>query len=375
MKRLSLVMIVKDEAGLLQGFLEHHRELAEEVIVVDTGSQDRSRELAQGAGATVICREWKDDFSVARNAGLAAAQGDWILILDADEVVDPGDFPLLRGVMDDGQPRILIQETINYCSEPTHLEWRPVAGRYPGPEQGQVGYFSARRAGLFPNRSDLRFSGRIHESILPAAQQAGLPLEEARVPVHHFGYVRSQEVNSNRQKRYLRLAELKYAEDPRDWSAALELATAYLESGSVRRAVPLLEKLVEGTPGLRPVVRGHFLLGRIRREEGDLASAGNLLKAAVLQDPSFLFGWLELIRCRAVEGRWSDVSELLAGARSACGPDDPLLGKENLRYLIKTGQLRLAAAEARELERQFPHWAEVADLSRRLSHLSNCSGT
>ena len=66
---------------------------------------------------------------------------------------------------------------------------------------------SPRRAGLFPLREDLRFSGRVHETVLPAAQAAGLPVVEEGPPVHHYGYVRSPAVNAERQKRYLRLAE------------------------------------------------------------------------------------------------------------------------------------------------------------------------
>ncbi|MBU8871893.1 MAG: glycosyltransferase [Gemmatimonadales bacterium] len=375
MIRLSLVMIVKNEAELLPGFLSHHEQLAEEIIVVDTGSTDGTGDLARQAGAKVICFDWSDDFAAARNAGLNGAQGDWILILDADEVVDPVDFSGLRGLLEHGVARVMIQETINYCSDPAHLEWRPVVGNYPERELGQTGYFSARRAGLFPNRPDLRFSGRIHESILPAAQAAGLPVEEISAPVHHFGYVQSRGVNSRRKARYLKLAALKYAEAPLDWASVLELATAHLENGSVKQAIELLEDLVEGTPGLRPVVRGHFLLGRIRREEGNLKAASVLLEKAVDQDPSFLFGWLELIRCRAVEDRWSSVAELLDRARSTFGSEDPLLAKENLRLLIKTGQLSLAAAQAGKLESQFPHWKEIVALSQRLSQIADSSGT
>ena len=367
MTSLSLVMMVKNEAELLPGFLKQHRDLATEIIVVDTGSTDGTVGLAQTAGARVLEIEWQEDFSAARNAGIALAGGDWILILDADEMVDSGDFSALHRVIGEGSPRIVLQETINYCPDPAHLEWLPVSGRYPAWENGQVGYFSARRAGLFPNRTDLLFSGRIHESILPAAQRAGIPVVAGEVPVHHFGYVRSQEVNSMRKERYLRLAELKFREDPEDWAAVLELATAYLENGDVTSAIPLLEKVVEGPAGLRPVVRGHFLLGRIRREEADLDTAGTLLTEAVRQDPSFLFGWLELVRCRAVEGRWSEVGQLLLRARAVFGENDPLLAKENLRYLMKTLQLDLAAIQARSLVDQFPHWAEIAALSRRLA--------
>jgi tetratricopeptide (TPR) repeat protein len=371
MNALSLVMIVRNEADVLPEFLAHHSDLAGEIIVVDTGSTDDSVRLARAGGAQVIQQTWADDFSWARNTGLDAARGDWILILDADEMIDRADFQAVRQLVDQSAPQVMVQETINYCADPTHLEWRPVTGRYPTREAGYGGYFAARRAGLFPNRPGLRFSGRIHESILPAAEQAGLPVVDVAVPVHHYGYVRSPEVDAGRKERYLRLAELKHAEDPDDWSALLELATAHLETGSVDEAISLLQQLVVGPAGLRPVVRGLFLLSRIRREEGALEEAGELSRRAVDQDPGFLFGWLELIRCHAVAERWLQVGELLDQAMEGFGPDDPLLTKENLRFLLKTGQLEAAVSEAEKLERQFPHWREIAALSGRLKQVAN----
>lgn len=370
MNPLSLVMIVRNEQDLLAGFLAHHRGLAAEIVVVDTGSTDDSPALACAGGARLIRAEWQDDFAQARNIGLAAANSEWILILDADEFIDPGDFDLVAKLVADAAPRVIIQETINYCSDSSHVEWRPVSGRYPQRESGQRGYFAARRAGLFPNRPDLRFSGRIHESILPAAERAGLPVIESAVGVHHYGYVRSRKVDKDRKERYLRLAEKKWADDPNDWAALLELATAHLETGSVELAIPLLERLATGPAGLRPIVRGLFLLGRIRREQGLLEKAAELSAEAVNQDPGFLFGWLELIRCRAVAGQWLQVGELLDAARERFGAGDPLLNKENLRYLLKSGQWEAAVAQAELLTRQFPHWAEMATLSARLSESS-----
>lgn len=87
-ERISLCMIVKDEEELLPHCLASVQGAVDEMIVVDTGSSDRSPEIARQHGAVVVPFEWCDDFAAARNAGLEQASGDWILFLDADEVLD-----------------------------------------------------------------------------------------------------------------------------------------------------------------------------------------------------------------------------------------------------------------------------------------------
>lgn len=97
---VSLCMIVKDEEVLLPEALESARDLADEIIVYDTGSTDRTREIAKAYGAIVIEGEWRDDFAWARNQTLEFASGAWILWIDADERVR-GDVQALRVRLED----------------------------------------------------------------------------------------------------------------------------------------------------------------------------------------------------------------------------------------------------------------------------------
>ena len=84
---LSVVMIVRDEAAILPRFLAAGRELWDELAVMDTGSVDETVNLLTEAGAKVGHMEWPGNFAVARNAALELATGDWVLVLDADEIV------------------------------------------------------------------------------------------------------------------------------------------------------------------------------------------------------------------------------------------------------------------------------------------------
>ncbi|MFN2372009.1 MAG: glycosyltransferase [Candidatus Krumholzibacteriia bacterium] len=369
MKLLSLVMIARGAAELLPGMLAHHRELADELVVGDTGAGDGTGDAARAAGATVVPIAWNDDFAAARNAAQAAATGRWILLLDADERIGARDFPRLRRVLA-GRDCALVQEARNYMSVRTHVEFQPAVGAYPELEGNYPGYFVSRRIGIFPNRPDIRFSGRVHESVLPAVQAAGLPIHRLDVPVHHFGYVMGDEANRDRSRRYRELARRKLADRPDDPAARLEWATALLEDGRPDEAAAELVRVTAGPAGEAAVVRGHVLLGRLRREAAALDEAAALLEEAVAQDPTSLFAWLELIRTRADQERWADVKGCLAAARRALDPGSLLLDREELRLLIKTGRLVRAAALADRLVAASPHWTELAPLAERLRRMT-----
>ena len=93
---LSLAMIVRDEASDLPRCLDSARGMVDEMVVVDTGSADATRDVAAAAGALVHDVPWRDDFAAARNASLDLCRGRWVLVLDADEVLAPSSAGLLR---------------------------------------------------------------------------------------------------------------------------------------------------------------------------------------------------------------------------------------------------------------------------------------
>ena len=374
MSRLALTMIVCDEENQLPGFLSHHQGLADELIIVDTGSHDKTISVAEAAGAVVISHVWQDDFSAARNAGLAAVTAPWVLFLDADERISQSDFARLRASLTSPPDRVLLQETWNYCEGTTHLEWQPLPGRYAAEEADQTGLFKARRIGLFPNLPPMVFTGRVHESVLPAAEKAELPVVFLDVPVHHYGFVQSDTVNSARHERYRRLLALKLADDPRDPSSQLEWATVLLESGDSIEALEQLEMVGRGPAGLRPVVRGLVLHGRLRREMGELTAARELLSEAIRQDSGFVFGWLERIRVESQGEDWPAAQTLLEQAESLFGAQQPQLLREALLIKIKTRQLPAALIAAEELVRYCPQWQEIRDLSARLRRMIKPTG-
>ena len=97
---VSLTMIVRDEEKNLPSCLESVRGLFDEIVVVDTGSKDRTREIAREFAVRVFDFVWVDDFASARNAALARATGDYAFWLDADDVIDPPEREKLQALLD-----------------------------------------------------------------------------------------------------------------------------------------------------------------------------------------------------------------------------------------------------------------------------------
>ena len=97
--KLSACVIVKNEEKNLPQWLSSMAQLADEMIVVDTGSEDNTKSLAHHAGAKVFDFTWVDDFAAAKNFAIEQATGDWILFLDADEYFAPETMGLVRDVI------------------------------------------------------------------------------------------------------------------------------------------------------------------------------------------------------------------------------------------------------------------------------------
>jgi tetratricopeptide (TPR) repeat protein len=223
---LSLCMIVKDEEAMLGRCLEAAREAVDEIIVVDTGSTDRTVEIAQELGARVLHHEWTGDFAAARNVSFEAATGDWVMYLDADEV--------------------LVAEDAKYLRALTGRTWRDAFYLVEINHTGELGDGSAvthDALRVFRNRPEYRFEGRIHEQIaqhLPAY----LPerLERTPVRVEHFGYLGSVRGAKDKINRNLELLQRQAAEGLDTPFLHFNLGSEYAASGDAPRALEHFER-------------------------------------------------------------------------------------------------------------------------------------
>ncbi len=361
---ISLVLIVRNEAHNIKPLLEELSPLYDEAIVVDTGSRDDTVSLAEAAGATVVHFHWCDDFAAARNHGIAAAGGSWILTIDADERIAAIDFPtLLQAVASDDAKGYFFTQR-NYTDLLSHPEWRSVNGRYPEQEDQMTGFIEAHQIRLFPNLPEFRYHGCIHETVSGPMEK-----EYLDVTIHHYGHLQKGDAAKRRDDLYSRLTREKLRQNPDDADACFQMATRYLEEGRTDLARPLLDKLsAQGEIDHPATIRGNLALGRILQSSGEHEAAIETFEQAVQQKPEWLICWMEAISALSEAGRWAEVARYLDGAKMLF-PEEPLLWRFECRLLVATGEYERAAEKANSLVEEYPHWAgaqRLAELCRQL---------
>lgn len=263
MPTLSVCMIVRNESALLGQCLASVAGLADEVIVVDTGSTDDTIEIARNSGARVYPLPWRQDFAAARNYSLEQATGDFILVLDADERLVPHAAPLIRALMAHG-PNGYELRIMNFLSD---------AGAEDAME-----HFLIR---LFPNRGDLRYQGVIHEQLV---SQTGEPLQRMVCPellILHEGYRAEVVEAQGKQARNKVLLEQAVAAEPGNAFHHFNLAQNQLNGGDPAAAIASFQTCVELAPDdAAYVVPAWVQLIGLTAEHVSPEAAGDLMVAA-----------------------------------------------------------------------------------------------
>jgi glycosyltransferase involved in cell wall biosynthesis len=229
--RVSLTMIVRDEAANLATCLNSVRDLIDDLVVVDTGSTDRTVEIATGFGARIVSFPWRDDFAAARNAGLDAAEGEWVFWLDADECLDPPDREKARRLFAD-----LKAENAAYLMRQLS----------PSDEPGGA-TTAVDQVRLFRRRPDIRWEYRIHEQILLSVRRTRADVRATDIVIAHRGY-HTAAIRDLKLARNTRLLELAHREQPDDLILAFNLAWVYHKTERAADALSLLQRCRAALP-------------------------------------------------------------------------------------------------------------------------------
>lgn len=223
---ISLCMIVRDEAEHLAHCLSSAADAVDEIIVVDTGSGDDTVSVAKRFGAQVISFPWQDDFSLARNAGLDHATGDWILYLDADEVLDASAKETLRTIALHKEFEGFLLQIHNYVG------------------QGDQGATINPVLRMFRNRPEHRFEGRIHEQIATCicSQRPNAAFHITDVKIHHYGYLKEIIKRKDKIGRNLQLLRQTLEEKPDDPFHLYNIGVEYLRISETKQAMEAFRK-------------------------------------------------------------------------------------------------------------------------------------
>lgn len=226
--RLTLCLIAKNEEAMLPGCLASVRGVADEVVVVDTGSADRTPALARAAGAVVLTRPWDDDFSAPRNLAIERATGDWVLVLDADERLAPGAGTAIRQALrgaDFDLGFLRYHNASRADADPAEIA--------SGAARAGAPYSLPRLMRRLP---DLRFRGIIHENVNDWAAAHGNRYRLLAADVVHLGYVRELEGSLAKRDRNLALLRRRMALEPDDVTAYGYVAQELHQRGELDEA-------------------------------------------------------------------------------------------------------------------------------------------
>lgn len=226
---LSVCMIVRNEAHQLEAALRNFRLFADEIVVVDTGSADGTRAVAERYADVVADYPWQDDFSAARNASLARARGRYFLWLDADDRVD------------DENVKKIIQLKSSFDGKRAYMfVLQDIRNGKP--------FVSLLQIRCAPNVPEVRFKGVVHERLDHTLEALGLPLCHTDIVIEHHGYTNACTLKK-KIRRNLRLIE-KMEDDAQgsleDETMHYYRATSYHILGYFEHALKSMEKCLDG---------------------------------------------------------------------------------------------------------------------------------
>ncbi len=266
---LSAALIVRDESRVLEDCLASIEGVVDEIVLVDTGSRDDSPEIAARHGARVIRHDWSGDFARARNVGLDAARGGWILYIDADERLVGAERERVRKMLEGAREvafRMLLRPDSHSTPYREHRLWR--------------------------NDQRIRFVGKIHEKVTPAiaalSRLERRPVGDCDLLLEHVGYEGDQQ---HKHRRNLPLLRAQLEHEPDNLFNRHHLARVLGGLGRDDEALSVLAAAVE--------------LARKRP-----------------RDPLGVMAFTDLVRARRARGE--DVGELLQEARARY-PENKLL--------------------------------------------------
>ncbi len=254
--KLSLSMIVKNEAKNLARCLESVRGLVDEIVVVDTGSTDDTVKIAESYGAKIGHFEWCDDFAAARNASLALCTGDWVLVLDADEAIDKMDHDVIRNVLDESDYPVYNLILRNYFSRSSFSTFDKAAVHNDTEYQEgkEFPYYSdATVMRLFRRSPEIRWEGKVHELFCRFFTARGIQIGHINAVVHHYGKMDEERENA-KKKYYLELAEQDLATRPNDTQTLFNVAIQAYVAGDTARCLYACGKYMELDKRVKPIL-------------------------------------------------------------------------------------------------------------------------
>jgi glycosyltransferase involved in cell wall biosynthesis len=310
---LSLIMIVRNEAANLPRSLEPVRDAFDDIVVVDTGSDDNTPDMASAYGARVVCMPWSDDFSAARNRSIFDARGDWLLWLDADNYISPADVQRIREHLDHERRSIL------WCTEVVVPEGERLIQKR-----------------VFPKGGCVFFQGRVHEQLVHPDDFRSIMTP---VEIMHWGY-RDKAAAREKGLRNLRLLLDMAAAGNRDFYTAYQIGRTLFNLRRFEEALVWLENVTESMSAedKNPGIYGHahILAAQVLERLGQPLAAEARLQSLIETAPDYGPAYFYRAKLHHARGDFETAASHLHVFLNL-GSRDPVVG-------FNPGRMRFTAA-------------------------------
>lgn len=274
---LSLCIITKDEEKNIERCINSVKNIVDEIVVVDTGSKDKTVEISESLGARVIHTKWEDDFSKARNIAIDNATSDWILFLDADEVVREEDVIKIRPLLEDDTVEAYMCKFINYGGDSVSSGLTEIHYNFK----------------LFRNNGKLRYVFPIHENLINVVDKRNLIYKESGITILHYGYLEETKTEKNKTQRNINILSKYLRTHPNDMFQRLNLAVEYFNANELYKALrhlQIAEKGIKSNSILRIRLFRYFILTYTALKNYDMAlKVANSAKVIYDKIPDFHF--------------------------------------------------------------------------------------
>tara|TARA_Y100000310_G_C20693855_1_gene824116 strand:+ start:1599 stop:2573 length:975 start_codon:yes stop_codon:yes gene_type:complete len=276
-------MITKNEENYLEECLNSVNKIIDEIIIVDTGSTDKTKDIAKKFKAKIYDFKWNDSFSNARNESLKHATKEWILVLDADEILETRDLEKIKELIKDNKKCGFSLLQKSYIKD-----FFPGAEKNKSPSDKTKDYpFFVGRSlvRLFKNNIGIKFTHRIHELVEDFMRNNQIEIISSGISIDHFGSLKDTDFMEEKAKQYTELIYLQLQDDSQSPRYHYQAARMYQGQNNLTSALRYYEKTAELDPNYKLVYSD---IAKIHLQLKDLPNAIKFFKKSIEQKPEDL---------------------------------------------------------------------------------------
>ena len=314
---ISLCMIVKNEDKFLEQCLNSVKGIADEIIIVDTGSTDKTKEICKKFGVKnakffdikIFDFKWVDDFSAARNKCLKHATKDWVLVLDADEVIEEGDLSKIKNIIENAKGIVgFALEQRSYINN--FFEGAVKNNSDFDLVKNYQFYISNFLVRLFKNKLGLYFKHRVHELVEDSIEEKGLGYEKSEVIIYHFGSLKDENLISDRVSHYSKIILKQLNDEPNNARYNYQAGRMYLGRSDISNALKHFEKTAKINPNYKLIFSE---IAKIYLQMNDKNRAIEYFKKSIVHNPESPSAANNLAVVYMAIGKFEQAKKILEG--------------------------------------------------------------